>query len=137
LAENLVEAKAVMFQFSRKAAAEGTSRVFRNGKRFYFSRENIPTISLVIGTCALCFQTMILFPWHQVLSTHFDSMERNVKKMEAISNQLNEQLDELLKLENEIKAKNKIVSNSAQKILIELEDTDEKIQIIKKEFIEE
>jgi septal ring factor EnvC (AmiA/AmiB activator) len=125
-----------MFQFSRKAGA-GASGVFRNGMRFYFSRENIPTLSLVIGTCALCFQTMILFPWHQTLSTQFDSMERNIEKMEAISNQLNKQLDELLQLENEIKTKNKIVSNSAQKILTELEEAEEQIQIIKKEFIEE
>lgn len=120
-----------MFQYTR--------RIFNDlkGKRTYLSRENIPTISLIIGSCALFFQTMILFPWHQVLSKQFDSMERNVKKMEDLTVKLNQQMNELLQLEEQIKRKNNIVLESSQRILSELEETEEEIHTIKKEYIEE
>jgi neutral trehalase len=105
-------------------------------QRTYFSRENIPTISLVIGSCALCFQTMVLFPWHQTLSDQFETMERNMKKMEDISKQLNEQMDEIITLETAIQRKNAVVLNSSLKILSELQETEEHIQSIKKEYLD-
>jgi hypothetical protein len=130
----------LMFKYTSRQLI---NRIRHNGgrgnggsKRTYFSRENIPTISLVIGSCALLFQTMVLFPWHQVLSEQFNTMERNMTKMEDISKQLNQQMDELITLEMQIKKKNEIVLNASQKILSELHETEEHIHSIKKEYID-
>lgn len=38
-------------------------------------REQVPTYALIIGSCALCFQVAVLFPWHEKLSEEFEALE--------------------------------------------------------------
>jgi hypothetical protein len=38
-------------------------------------RQNVPTIGLVVGCCALTFQVFILYPWHHELSEQFDKLQ--------------------------------------------------------------
>jgi hypothetical protein len=39
-----------------------------------FSRQNLPVFGLFIGLCALSFQTLVLYPWHEKLHDDFDSL---------------------------------------------------------------
>lgn len=90
----------------------------------------------MIGSGALFFQTMILFPWHLILSEQLNTMNRNMIKMKVISKQLNQQMDEFIQLEKEIQKKNQIIVNSSEQILFELQETEEHIQTIQKEYID-
>jgi hypothetical protein len=38
-------------------------------------RQNIPTVGLVVGCCALTFQICVLYPWHHELSEQFDKLQ--------------------------------------------------------------
>lgn len=39
------------------------------------SRTNAPMFALTIGTVALCFQVMVLYPWHHELSRQIDALQ--------------------------------------------------------------
>jgi len=37
----------------------------------------VPVVSTCIGLAALCFQVLVLFPWHIQLSNEFAELQRN------------------------------------------------------------
>lgn len=117
-----------MFQFTRNFFRYNNKqfkRTITNEK--FFTKENIPTIGLLVGVSALCFQTMILFPWHQVLSDQFNDLELNITKMEKVATDLNTKMDEVIKLEKEVKAKERLVLDSSEKILNKIEQTNARV----------
>lgn len=40
-----------------------------------FSKENIPFYGAAVGITALSFQVMVLYPWHEELSTQFSAIQ--------------------------------------------------------------
>lgn len=40
-----------------------------------FSRENLPFYGAAVGLTAFSFQVMVLYPWHEELSTQFSAIQ--------------------------------------------------------------
>ena len=40
-----------------------------------FRRKNIPILGVAVGFTALCFQVLILYPWHELLRNDFTALE--------------------------------------------------------------
>ena len=40
-----------------------------------FRRKNIPIFGVAVGLTALCFQVMVLYPWHERLRDDFSTLE--------------------------------------------------------------
>ena len=97
----------------------------------FFTKENIPTIGLLIGVSALCFQTMILFPWHRVLADQFEDLEKSITKMEKVAIDLNSKMDEVIALEKDVKAKERLVLDSSEKILSKIEQTNARVDSLR------
>lgn len=83
----------------------------------FYSRY-LPIITFVVGTSALVFQTMVLYPWHNELDAEFKRLkalketqdvkleEYNSKKMDKI-HELETRLNHLIDVEEEKLRKNK------------------------------
>ena len=67
--------------FARRVASRVSSLPFHTAKRTVFNtqkfwcRENLPVYGLAVGTCAICFQVGVLYPWHEVLSDQIERLE--------------------------------------------------------------
>lgn len=35
----------------------------------------VPIYGAIVGTCALCFQVAVLYPWHHELSDQFEEVQ--------------------------------------------------------------
>lgn len=83
----------------------------------FYSRY-LPIITFVVGTSALVFQTMVLYPWHNELDAEFKRLkalketqdvkleEYNSKKMDKI-HELETRLNHLIDVEEQKLRKNK------------------------------
>ncbi len=107
-----------------------SSQVKKEEDAVFFTKENIPYIGLFVGCCALAFQTMVLYPWHDKLSEEFDQLEHDIRRVEKISAQLKHKMDEVIRLEQEVKAKERLVLDSSKEILSKIEQTKEKVEIL-------
>ena len=56
----------------RKGGLHQTSSDEQSG---LFRRKNIPILGVAVGLTALCFQVLILYPWHELLRNDFTALE--------------------------------------------------------------
>lgn len=60
------------------------------------NRENLPVFGLTVGMAAFAFQTLVLFPWHEILGNKIDQLEVVTRRMEVLEMKLDEKMDLLL-----------------------------------------
>mmetsp|Transcript_23480 Transcript_23480/g.24114 ORF Transcript_23480/g.24114 Transcript_23480/m.24114 type:complete len:130 (-) Transcript_23480:466-855(-) len=123
-----------MFSFSNKFSYKFFNKINKRNvittTKKIFARENIPYFGLFVGACALGFQTLVLHPWHDHLSEQFDQLEERIHKLDAFAQTLVIKMDEVVKLEEEVKIKELRVLDSSQEILSKIEQTEKKIKLL-------
>lgn len=79
------------------------SGVFRNENVFM---RNLPILSFILSGAALCFQVLVLYPWHEELSIKFKVVESSMKELEiALQESLALKKDEKIHQEAETSIK--------------------------------
>ncbi len=61
--------------FAKRFQFRGYRQIAVNAAQTAAKREHVPTYALVIGSCALCFQVAVLYPWHLKLSEQFEELQ--------------------------------------------------------------
>ncbi len=52
--------------------------------KLFFSTDRIPKINLFIASTALLFQTTVLLPWHNDISTQINKLESEIRYLKNI-----------------------------------------------------
>mmetsp|Transcript_22960 Transcript_22960/g.39700 ORF Transcript_22960/g.39700 Transcript_22960/m.39700 type:complete len:139 (-) Transcript_22960:160-576(-) len=93
----------------------------------FLKKENVPTFGFVTGLIALSVQLVLLYPWHFTLSRQFDELQEKVLQVEAESVRVSAKLDEVMKLEVDVKVKERAIMEASERILSSQTTTQEKI----------
>ena len=82
-----------------------------------FSRENLPFYGAAVGLTAFSFQVMVLYPWHEELSTQFSAIQNAIGHMERFSKSLDDKMDKVMALEEQVKLKERKILQREEEIL--------------------
>eukprot|EP01033_Poteriospumella_lacustris_P003123 gene3123-2296_t len=82
-----------------------------------FSRENLPFYGAAVGLTAFSFQVMVLYPWHEELSTQFSAIQNAIGHMERFSKSLDDKMDKVMALEEQVKLKERKILLREEEIL--------------------
>jgi hypothetical protein len=114
---------------------------------------SVPTVGVMVGCCALSFQIFVLYPWHHELSEQFNNLQVNIVlffsklpkyshrippinlqrvivKVEAITTDLDARLNKVIKLEEEVKLKERRILDKEEEILKAERDASAKLDIL-------
>ena len=96
----------------------------------------VPLIGVVVGLCAFSFQVGVLFPWHHELSVQFEQLQDVVVKVEKITASLDERMNTVVRLEEEVKAKERRILDKEEEILmVELKIAEQLNLLIQKQGV--
>ncbi|CAK89458.1 unnamed protein product (macronuclear) [Paramecium tetraurelia] len=58
----------------------------------------LPKVNMFVGICALSFQAFVLYPWHDVISQQVEKLDKNIRILEIMQQQLVKEAEQLQKL---------------------------------------
>ncbi|CAD8192733.1 unnamed protein product [Paramecium octaurelia] len=58
----------------------------------------LPKVNMLVGICALSFQAFVLYPWHDVISQQVEKLDKNIRILEIMQQQLVKEAEQLQKL---------------------------------------